>query len=74
MSFRPKGEIFLSSLAFARVDGVDPSPLRPLRPFDFAQDMLCGRYSELWLRLCRAGISTTNTPGPLLCGLCVLCG
>ena len=21
-------------------------PLRPLRPFDLAQDMLCGRYSE----------------------------
>jgi hypothetical protein len=21
-------------------------PLRPLRPFDFAQDMLCGRYSD----------------------------
>jgi hypothetical protein len=30
-------------------------PLRPLRPFGVAQDMLCGRYSELWLRLCRAG-------------------
>ena len=37
-------------------------PLRPLRPFDFAQDMLCGRYSDsfgcgsaalgsLWLNL-----------------------
>ena len=30
-------------------------PLRPLRPFVYAQDMLCGRYSEIWLRLCRAG-------------------
>jgi len=30
-------------------------PLRPSRPFDFAQDMLCERYSELPLRLRRAG-------------------
>jgi len=26
-------------------------PLRPLRPFDFAQDMLCARYSEFRLAL-----------------------
>jgi len=26
-------------------------PLRPWRPFDVAQDMLCGRYSEIRLRL-----------------------
>jgi hypothetical protein len=26
--------------------------LPPLRPFDFAQDMLCGRHSEFPLRLC----------------------
>jgi hypothetical protein len=28
--------------------------LRPSRPFGVAQDMLCGRYSEIWLRLCCA--------------------
>ena len=31
VSFRPKGEIFLRSLAFARDDGLGPSPWRPLR-------------------------------------------
>jgi hypothetical protein len=29
--------------------------LRPSRPFDFAQDMLCGRHSKVRLRLCRLG-------------------
>jgi hypothetical protein len=28
--------------------------LRPWRPFDLAQDMLCGRYSEFHLWLYRA--------------------
>src|SRR4029077_3743697 len=31
LSFRPKGEIFLRSLAFARDDGPWPITLRPLR-------------------------------------------
>jgi hypothetical protein len=29
--------------------------LRPSRPFGYAQDILCGRYSEIRLRLARAG-------------------
>ena len=39
-------------------------PLRPLRPFDFAQDMLCARESEFRLRLCRARLfEPTLSPG-----------
>jgi hypothetical protein len=44
VSFRPKGEIFLRSLAFARDDGLSPSPWRPLRPFGVAQGMLCASH------------------------------
>jgi len=31
-------------------------PWRPLCPFDVAQGMLCARYSEFRLRLCRASV------------------
>jgi hypothetical protein len=46
-----KGEIFPRSLAFARDDGQERVTLAPLRSFDQAQDMLCGRhgFSHLFL-------------------------
>jgi len=52
MSFRPKGEIFLRSLASARDDGHQPVIFASLR--------LCARYSGFWLRLCRVVLFVLN--------------
>ena len=43
-------------------------PLRPWRPFDFAQDMLCARYSEFRLRPCRAVLFVVESLLPCSCG------
>jgi hypothetical protein len=40
----PKGFSMTTANSAASKDAFS---LAPLRPFDFAQDMLCGRYSEL---------------------------
>ena len=37
----------------------------PLRPFDFAQDMLCARYSDFRLRLCRARLTDLHLLPPI---------
>jgi hypothetical protein len=54
MSFRPKGEIFLGSLAFARDDGRGLSPLRlgafagdiPISFFAFFAAIFCASSSD----------------------------
>jgi hypothetical protein len=38
-------------------------PLRPWRPFDLAQDMLCGKYSEIQLQRRHAGALVVNETG-----------
>ena len=65
LSFRPQGEIFLRSLAFPRDDGHRPVTFAPWRPFDFAQDMLCGRYSEAE-RCAKRTLQKPSCPEPVV--------
>ena len=71
--FRARREIFFLAPSHPLgMTGIGPSPLRPWRPFDVAQDMLCGRYSESWLRRSHAGFSVgifercASAPYPIL--------